>query len=92
MSIIIVDSGSTKADWVWTDGLESKVFTTQGINPTTGSGLEQKLPENLVELIYKSTDVFFLCSRRNRVSSHPQHAKNVWENGTGTGTKDSNRK
>lgn len=62
MSIIIVDSGSTKADWVWTDGLESKVFTTQGINPTTGSGLEQKLPENLVDLIYKSTDVFFYAA------------------------------
>ena len=66
MSIIIVDSGSTKADWVWTDGLESKVFTTQGINPTTGSGLEQKLPENLVELIYKigpdiNTDNFTRC-------------------------------
>ncbi|HMT00111.1 MAG TPA: hypothetical protein PKA12_15260 [Saprospiraceae bacterium] len=62
MSFIIVDSGSTKADWIWTNGVESESFTTQGINPTTGSGLEQKLPENLVDLIYKSKEVFFYAA------------------------------
>ena len=62
MSIIIVDSGSTKADWVWTDGKDSHSINTPGINPTTGSGLDQKLPESLVSLIYKSEEVFFYAA------------------------------
>lgn len=70
MSIIIVDSGSTKADWVWTDGSTTKWYATQGINPTTGSGLEQKLPENLVSHIEQSKDIFFYAAGGTGTLAH----------------------
>lgn len=31
--ILIIDSGSTKADWIFTDGKTKKLFTSPGMNP-----------------------------------------------------------
>ncbi len=51
--IVIVESGSTKADWVILEGDSISEFHSQGINPITKSGLDLALDS---ELIAKITD------------------------------------
>ena len=38
--IAIIDSGSTKADWIFTDGKKTNAFSTIGMNPNFINGEE----------------------------------------------------
>src|SRR5690606_5360859 len=62
-SILIVDSGSTKTDWVWLfEGKKKKAWTTSGINPmlqnesaivaTLNEELKWNVEKNPVDLIF----------------------------------------
>lgn len=62
MSFLVVDSGSTKADWVWHDGQKQQILSTHGINPTTGSGMHLDLPAELKEVIHQASTIYFYAA------------------------------
>lgn len=62
MNIVVADSGSTKADWIIFNSGRTQLVTTPGINPTTGSGLSQKLPEELAKGIATADHIYFYAA------------------------------
>ena len=48
--ILVVDSGSTKTDWAVIDGLDHKIYTSPGINPSSDLAFIS-LAEHSVELV-----------------------------------------
>jgi len=62
MNIVVADSGSTKADWIIYNSGHTQRVTTPGINPTTGSGLSQKLPEELAKGISTADQIYFYAA------------------------------
>lgn len=62
MNIVVADSGSTKADWIIYNSGQMQLVTTSGINPTTGVGLNQKLPEELAKGISTADHIYFYAA------------------------------
>lgn len=59
MNFVIIESGSTKADWIfWLNGCEFR-NSTLGINPTTGAGLDQLLSKDIRSMISQCSAIFF---------------------------------
>ena len=58
MNFLVIDSGSTKADWVFELEDLQFVFSTPGINATTGVGLDQVL-EEAIKTHLRNTDVIY---------------------------------
>lgn len=62
MSILIADSGATKTEWCLTDGNESKIIYTEGLNPYyhTTQSIKEVLEYNLLpELDTPVEELFF---------------------------------
>lgn len=62
MNIVVVDSGSTKADWIIYENGASHLITTPGINPSTGSGMDQHLPSSLAEYLMRADQIHFYAA------------------------------
>ncbi|MBK8699880.1 MAG: hypothetical protein IPN29_10230 [Saprospiraceae bacterium] len=62
MGMLVVDSGSTKADWIYTDGQEQLHFISPGINPSTGAGLNQQFSEGLQSCISRAKSIYFYAA------------------------------
>lgn len=62
MNIVVVDSGSTKADWILHVDGASHLITTPGINPSTGSGMDQQLPSTLANYLSRADEIHFYAA------------------------------
>jgi glucosamine kinase len=59
MYTLVVDSGSTKADWAFINREEIILHKTRGINGTSGAGLNQDLEHDILKLLKHTTTCFF---------------------------------
>ena len=83
--IAIIDSGSTKADWTFTDGKKSNEFSTIGMNPNFINGedvikiinngiIKNVSPKDVRKIFYFGTG----CSSRNKKKLFLMHSVNYF--------------
>lgn len=75
MSILIADSGATKTEWCLTDGTESKLLYTEGLNPYyhTTESIEEVVKQKLLSKIdSKVEELFFYgagCDSKEKIQT-----------------------
>ncbi len=62
---VIIESGSTKADWAFVINNEVTKFETEGINLSTGAGMEQRLNNEIISLLNLVDKIFFYGAGAN---------------------------
>jgi glucosamine kinase len=62
---LIIESGSTKADWAFVENEKVTIYTSQGINPTTGAGLDQVLVHEISNELANTYSIFFYGAGSN---------------------------
>jgi glucosamine kinase len=69
-NFLIIESGSTKCDWVFIHDNNQVTFQSLGINPITGAGLDQELSLDLIKELATIQTVYFYGAGANNLDAY----------------------
>ncbi len=64
-NFLIIESGSTKSDWAFVDDNGTQLHSYTGINPITGIGLDQAMPDLFIDKLKGVNEIFFYGAGAN---------------------------